>query len=231
MGTPAAPAWFMASTVWGITLSSAAIMMMATSVTLAPRARIAVNASWPGVSRNVIFLPSGNFTLYAPMCWVIPPASPSITLVLRILSSSDVLPWSTCPITVTIGGRGNKSSGLSSSSAMASITSALTNLVLYPNSSATILMVSASKRWLMATITPRFMHVAITLVTGTSIMFAKSFAVTNSVSCNILLSRSCFLISSRCRCETASRFSRRYLAPPFPPRFSVNRASVSFICF
>ena len=47
----------MASTVWGMTLSSAATMMMATSVTLAPRARIAVKASWPGVSRNVIFFP------------------------------------------------------------------------------------------------------------------------------------------------------------------------------
>ena len=35
-------------------LSSAATMMMAISVALAPRARMAVNASWPGVSRNVI---------------------------------------------------------------------------------------------------------------------------------------------------------------------------------
>src|SRR6266568_3938853 len=35
------------------------------------------------------------------MCWVLPPASTSMTLVLRIASSSRVLPWSTWPITVT----------------------------------------------------------------------------------------------------------------------------------
>ena len=41
------------------------------------------------------------------MCWVMPPASPAATLVLRIASSSDVLPWSTWPMTVTTGGRGS----------------------------------------------------------------------------------------------------------------------------
>ncbi len=45
-----------------------------------------------------------------------PPASPATTLVWRILSSSRVLPWSTWPMTVTIGGRGRKSSSRSSSS-------------------------------------------------------------------------------------------------------------------
>jgi hypothetical protein len=34
-------------------------------------------------------------TWYAPMCWVMPPASPSTTLLDRIASSSLVLPWST----------------------------------------------------------------------------------------------------------------------------------------
>ena len=62
-GTPAAVAWLIASTVCGITLSSAATMMIATSVTFAPRARMAVKASWPGVSRNVIRRPSSSFTL------------------------------------------------------------------------------------------------------------------------------------------------------------------------
>ena len=38
------------------------------------------------------------------MCWVIPPASPAATSVVRIASSSEVLPWSTWPITVTTGG-------------------------------------------------------------------------------------------------------------------------------
>ena len=56
IGTSAALAWSIASTVCGITPSSAATTMTAMSVTLAPRARIAVKASWPGVSRKVIVL-------------------------------------------------------------------------------------------------------------------------------------------------------------------------------
>ena len=60
IGTFAALAWSIASSVWGITPSSAATTIIAISVTLAPLARIAVNASWPGVSKNVTFLP---FTL------------------------------------------------------------------------------------------------------------------------------------------------------------------------
>ena len=52
--TSAALAWFMASTVCGITPSSAATTIIATSVTFAPRALMAVNASCPGVSINVI---------------------------------------------------------------------------------------------------------------------------------------------------------------------------------
>ena len=54
IGTPAAFAWSMASFVCGMTPSSAATTSTATSVTCAPRARMAVNASWPGVSRNVM---------------------------------------------------------------------------------------------------------------------------------------------------------------------------------
>ena len=63
-----------------------------------------VNASWPGVSMNVILRPL-HVTVYAPMCCVMPPASPSVTLLLRIASSSEVLPWSTWPMIVTTGGR------------------------------------------------------------------------------------------------------------------------------
>ena len=37
------------------------------------------------------------------------PAKPEATFAVRILSSKDVLPWSTWPITVTTGGRGNNS--------------------------------------------------------------------------------------------------------------------------
>ena len=42
------------------------------------------------------------------MCCVMPPASPAATLVWRIASSSEVLPWSTCPMTVTTGARGTR---------------------------------------------------------------------------------------------------------------------------
>ena len=52
MGTPAARAWLRASIVCSFTPSSAATTRMTTSVTPAPRARILVNASCPGVSRK-----------------------------------------------------------------------------------------------------------------------------------------------------------------------------------
>ena len=55
IGTPAALAWSMASTVCGITPSSAATTSTTMSVTLAPRARMSVKASWPGVSRKTTF--------------------------------------------------------------------------------------------------------------------------------------------------------------------------------
>ncbi len=58
IGTSAAFAWSIASSVCGLTPSSAATTITARSVTRAPRARIAVNASWPGVSRKVISLPA-----------------------------------------------------------------------------------------------------------------------------------------------------------------------------
>ena len=52
IGTPAAFAWSIASSVCGITPSSAATTSTTMSVTFAPRARMRVNASWPGVSRK-----------------------------------------------------------------------------------------------------------------------------------------------------------------------------------
>ena len=44
---------------------------------------------------------------------LLPPASPAATPVSRMASRSDVLPWSTWPMTVTTGGRGLRSSSLS----------------------------------------------------------------------------------------------------------------------
>ena len=56
IGTPAFFACEIASIVCGMTESSAATTRTTMSVTCAPRARMAVNASWPGVSRNVMCL-------------------------------------------------------------------------------------------------------------------------------------------------------------------------------
>ena len=61
-GTLAALAWLIASTVCGMTPSSAATTSTTMSVTLAPRARIAVKAAWPGVSMKVILPPDGDVT-------------------------------------------------------------------------------------------------------------------------------------------------------------------------
>ena len=103
--TSAALAWLMASSVCGITPSFAATTKITTSVVLAPLALIEENAAWPGVSIKVM-IDSPTGTWYAPMCWVIPPASPSTTLVLRIKSSKVVFPWSTWPMTVITGALG-----------------------------------------------------------------------------------------------------------------------------
>ncbi len=54
MVTPAALACLIASIVWGMTPSSAATTSTTRSVTWAPRWRMAVKASWPGVSRKVM---------------------------------------------------------------------------------------------------------------------------------------------------------------------------------
>ncbi len=62
IGTLAARAWLMASIVCGITPSSAATTSTTMSVTLAPRARMAVKAAWPGVSMKVIGAPFGEIT-------------------------------------------------------------------------------------------------------------------------------------------------------------------------
>lgn len=69
------------------------------SVTSAPRARMAEKAAWPGVSRKQTVRGWDEFgsdggieTENAPMCWVIPPASPLATEALRRVSRRVVLP-------------------------------------------------------------------------------------------------------------------------------------------
>ena len=170
-GTPAALAWFIASIVWGIIPSSAATTRIAISVTWAPLALIAVKASCPGVSKNTIFCPFID-TSEAPICWVIPPASLLVTCVLLIASNKEVLPWSTCPITVTTGGLGFKSSSLSSSiSINASISSSEFSSCpptsnVNPYSLATWEATSKLTSWFSEAIVPIFISFIITSVAG-----------------------------------------------------------------
>ena len=109
-GTLAARAWASASSVEGMGPSSAATTSTTMSTAWAPRARICVNAEWPGVSMIVNWWPALVCTEYAPMCCVMPPASPEATLELRMESINVVLPWSTWPRMATVGARAAKSS-------------------------------------------------------------------------------------------------------------------------
>ena len=176
IGTPPATAWWIASLVCGITPSSAATTKITISVALAPRARIAVKASWPGVSKKVI-MPRGVSTWYAPICWVIPPASPVATFAARILSSKEVLPWSTWPITVTTGGRGNNSASWPAVPRSKSGSSNLAACAVWPISSTIIIAVSWSKIWLIVTIWPIPIRSLITSALFTAIAWANSETV------------------------------------------------------
>src|SRR4030067_386145 len=126
--------------------SSAATTSTTISVTWAPRARMEVNASCPGVSSMTRHRPLCS-TSYAPMCWVIPPASWSITWLARIASKSDVFPWSTWPMIVTTGGRATRSSSRSASWSMRLSISGATFSTSKPYSWARRPAASASRSW------------------------------------------------------------------------------------
>ena len=111
------------------------------------------------------------------MCCVMPPASPLATRVRRMESSSDVLPWSTWPITVTTGGRGSASDSRSrpcASASSASGSSSFAAFALWPISSTTIIAVSWSSTWLMVTIVPSFIITLMTSAALTDILWASS---------------------------------------------------------
>ena len=97
------------SMVWGSKPCMMSITRMAISQRLEPRALRFVKDSWPGVSMTrrpgtlnlasdfsslVLSLMFSIGKYVAPICCVIPPASPSCTFVRRIQSSSLVLPAS-----------------------------------------------------------------------------------------------------------------------------------------
>ncbi|VVB84688.1 Uncharacterised protein [uncultured archaeon] len=108
-----------ASSVWGWNPSLISTTSTARSASAPPLARRVVNALCPGVSMKSnpgtfvsplntfpqTLLTTSSGTSVAPICCVIRPASRSAIVVPLILSSSEVLPWSTCPITHTIGVR------------------------------------------------------------------------------------------------------------------------------
>ena len=140
------------------------------------------------------------------MCWVMPPASPATTRVLRMWSSSEVLPWSTWPITVTTGGRGRCSpSTCSERSRCFSTSSSATSFTRWPNSSTTRVAVSWSKAWLMVAITPMSMSFLMTSPAFTLMPWASSPTVAISP-------------TSTSRTMTSCGFSNS------PPCFSTERA-------
>jgi hypothetical protein len=82
-----------------------------------------------------------------------PPDSPPATLVRRMRSSSEVLPWSTWPMMVTTGARSSRPSTLSSKVPRASLTRSSSLTATFstskPNSDAKMPAVSASRLLLM----------------------------------------------------------------------------------
>ena len=111
------------------------------------------------------------------MCWVIPPNSPETTFALLSTSSTDVLPWSTWPMTVTIGGRFFKFSVLEAFIFWI-ISSAFSSLIgLWPNSLTKYSAVSAANVWLIVTVTPIPNKCLITLLDCSAILFASSLTV------------------------------------------------------
>ncbi len=119
-----------------------------------------------------------------------PPASPETTFALRIASSSEVLPWSTWPMIVTIGGRDCRSSALSSTVSITCSTSASeTRTARWPNSSMISSAVSASMVWFMLTSMPIFIRAFTTSAARSAMRFASSDTTMVSGNCT---SRACF---------------------------------------
>mmetsp|Transcript_12125 Transcript_12125/g.32250 ORF Transcript_12125/g.32250 Transcript_12125/m.32250 type:complete len:634 (-) Transcript_12125:127-2028(-) len=164
IGTSLALAALIDWIVCSLTPSSAATTSTTMSVMLAPRARMSEKAAWPGVSMKVIVSSeSGSEIWYAPMCCVMPPASPDTTLVSRSASSSDVLPWSTCPMIVTIGGRLSSALGSSSSSITPSMETSSSSMsspmvTFAPKPSAILQAVSTSIDCVMEASVPIFIR-------------------------------------------------------------------------
>ena len=111
------------------------------------------------------------------MCCVIPPNSPETTFALLKTSNTEVFPWSTWPITVTIGGLFFKFSDLDSFIFWI-ISSAFVSLIgLWPNSFTKYSAVSAANVWLIVTVTPIPNKCLITLFDCSAILLESSLTV------------------------------------------------------
>ena len=205
------------------------------SVIFAPRARIAVNASWPGVSRKVSFRPSTS-VWYAPMCWVIPPASVSTTAVERIASSSVVLPWSTWPMIVTTGGRAVRSASASSTISGSSSSAACLIVTSRSTSDAISSTSSSESDWVAVRICPRPIRILMIWDIGTpsapdrSLTVTPDSTVTGPVGCGAgcarggaWADRSRAARASRPRAAPPSITTRRRRPPGPPPRGRIGR--------
>ena len=141
------------------------------------------------------------------MCWVMPPASPPATLVARMASSSDVLPWSTWPMMVTTGGRGSRSAGSSALSNRPSSTSdSATRRTEWPSSSAMSWAVSASMVSVILSIWPCFIRSLITSTARSDMRLASSWMVMTS---GIVTSRTSFSLGSLAAWPLVRRWVRR----------------------
>ena len=111
------------------------------------------------------------------MCWVIPPCSPETTLVLLKASKSEVFPWSTWPIIVTIGGRGFNldSSTLSFFSKLSVGVCSIT--AVCPNSLTIYSAVSLSMEWFIVAFTPMFKRNFIIFEDCSAILLESSWIV------------------------------------------------------
>src|SRR3984957_9771711 len=105
-----------------------------------------------------------------------PPASPDTTLAWRSASSSEVLPWSTWPMTVTTGERVSvsvESSTISNSPSSTSL--AATRLTVWPSSSAISWAVSASITSVILCIAPCFISSRMTSTARSDMRLASSW--------------------------------------------------------
>ena len=146
------------------------------------------------------------------MCWVMPPASPSVTWEWRITSRMEVLPWSTWPITTTTGARGTRLASSSSLSSMmrSSMVTTTSFSTLAWNSSATSTAVSKSMVSLMAANTPRLISFLMTSGAETFSRRANSPTVISSGTSMVM----CLAARSRAmrfkRSASVSRLPRRW---------------------